>query len=214
MRRAKTLLDLPIISLADGLIVGRVRDVVFDPTGGRIAGLLVREASLLSDARVVPLERIRSFGRDAVTVPDRSAVQPSLRVRPVRRLLNSGVRLTGLHVLTEGGRDLGTIDEVFVGKAGEIVGYELNPGMVEETMRGKRLIPGAEMLTAGPDAAIVPERVEQLIRRPEQDVEALERAYTTSEALAEPTDGLEKGMEGVEAPPSSEGLQPVPTAAQ
>jgi uncharacterized protein YrrD len=176
VRRAKTLLDLPIISLADGLVLGRVRDVVFNPSGGRIAGLLIREAGLISDARLVPLEKVRSLGRDAVTVPDRSAVVPSIRVRPLRRLLNSGVRLTGLHILTEGGRDLGTINEVFVGPTGEIVGYELNPGVVEETVSGKRLVPGAELITAGPDAAIVAERVAELIRQPAADVATLERA--------------------------------------
>jgi uncharacterized protein YrrD len=193
VRRAKTLLDLPIISLADGLVLGRVRDIVFNPSGGRIAGLLIREAGLFRDARLVPLEKVRSLGRDAVTVPDRSAVVPSIRVRPLRRLLNSGVRLTGLHILTEGGRDLGTINEVFVGPVGEIVGYELNPGVVEETVFGKRLVPGAELITAGPDAAIVAERVTELIRQPAADVAALEQegASETPEDLAPaPAPGL------------------------
>jgi uncharacterized protein YrrD len=200
VRRAKTLLDLPIVSLAEGRVVGRVRDVIFDPPGGRIAGLLVKEASLLSDARVVPLERVRTLGDDAITVPDRHAVQPSLRIRPLRRLLNAGVRLNGLHVVTEGGRDLGTVDEVFIGKAGDIVGYELNLGMVAETMRGKGLIPGADVLAAGPDALIVPERVEQLVQQPEQDVEALERAYGAGRA-SEPVklDGTPEAGRALEA---------------
>lgn len=203
MRRAKTLLSLPVISLSDGRIVGHVRDVIFDPPAGRIAGLLLKEASLLSDAWVVPLDRIRSLGRDAVTVPDRSAVQFSLRVRPVRRLLNSGVRLTGLHMLTEGGRDLGTIDEVFIGPDGEVVGYELNPGVVEETMRGKRLVPGAEMLTAGPDAAIVPGHVEQLIRRPEQGVEVIERALAGEEEASAGQDAdAARAVDGLHSSPT------------
>lgn len=176
MRRAKSLLTLPVVSLNDGRVVGHVRDVVFDPQSRRIAGFLLREATWLSDALVVPLERVRSLGRDAVTVTDKAAVQASIRARPLRRLLNSGVRLSGLHVLTETGVDLGTIDEVFISPSGEIVGYELNPGVVEETLRGKRLIPGTELLTAGPDAAIVPAGVEQLIRRPEQLIEVLEGA--------------------------------------
>lgn len=199
MRRAKTLLDLPIVSLADGRVVGRVRDVIFDPPSGRIAGLLVKESGLLSDARVVPMDRVRSLGDDAVTVPDRSAVQASLRVKPLRRLLNSGVRLAGLHLLTEGGRDLGTIDEVFIGKSGEIVGYELNPGLVEETMRGKRLVPAAELMAAGPDAAIVPDHVEQLVRRPEQDVAALEQAYEVAPEPIRPA-GPDQAEDGGSAP--------------
>lgn len=174
MRRAKTLLNLPVISLADGLVLGQVRDIIFDPPGGRIAGLLLREATLLTDALVVPLDKIRSLGRDAVTVPTRSSVQPSIRVRPVRRLLFSGVRLTGLHILTEGGRDLGAIEEVFIGNGGEIIGYELSPGVVEVSLRGKRLAPGAELITAGPDAAVFTERVVELIQGPEADVAALE----------------------------------------
>lgn len=181
MRRAKTLLNLPVISLADGLVLGQVRDVIFDPPGGRISGLLLREATFLTDALVVPLEKVRSLGRDAITVPTRSSVLPSIRVRAVRRLLFSGVRLRGLHILTEGGRDLGAIEEVFIGSGGEIVGYELNPGVVSETLHGKRLAPGAELITAGPDAAIFSERVVEFISRPEADVAALEAAEVESE---------------------------------
>lgn len=187
MRRAKTLLDLPVIALSDGRIAGRVRDIVFDPPAGRIAGLLVREAGPFSDALIVPLDRIRSLGRDAVTVPDGAAVQPAHRLKLIRRLLISGVRLAGLHVLTEGGLDLGTIDDVFVGPAGEVLGYELSPGVVEETLHGKRLVPGGELLAAGPDAAVVPDRVEQIIRRPEQRVEAWEQRQAAAAPALEPS---------------------------
>jgi uncharacterized protein YrrD len=176
VRRAKTLHNLPVISLADGLVLGHVRDVVFDPPGGRIAGLLLREATLLTDALVIPLDKVRSLGRDAVTVPTRASVLPSIRVRAVRRLLFSGVRLTGLHILTEGGRDLGAIEEVFIGSGGEIIGYELSPGVVEATLHGKRLAPGIELITAGPDAAVFSERVVELIQQPEAEVAALEAA--------------------------------------
>jgi uncharacterized protein YrrD len=167
---------MPVISLSDGRVVGRVKDVIFDAPACRISGFLLRETRWLTDALVLPMDRVRSLGRDALMVPDRTAVQPSVRVRPLRRLLNSGVRMVGLHMLTEGGADLGTVSEVFVGPSGEIVGYELEPGLVEETLHGRRLVPASSLLAAGPDAAIVPDDVEELIRRPEQIVEPVDQA--------------------------------------
>ena len=82
MRRAKTLLNLPIISLSDGRVVGHIRDVIFDPQSARIAGFLVREAGWLLDALVVPSDRVRSLGRDAVTVPDKLPFRPGFGSGP------------------------------------------------------------------------------------------------------------------------------------
>lgn len=181
MRRAKTLLGVPVFSLAEGRLVGRVQDVIFDPPSGRIAGMVLKRSALAIGTRVVPVSRIRSLGSDVVTVEDGKSVRVSLWPRFVRRLPNLGTALNGLLVLTESGEQLGALEEVFVGPAGEILGYELNARLEGPQSSGKRVIPGQGILVVGRDAAIVHDSMAQLIRQPGQEAAHFEQAVSNEE---------------------------------
>src|SRR5712692_1989481 len=114
MRRARTLIGLPIISLAEGIRVGEIRDLVFDPDRRTIAALVVSEASWRRDAEIVPLDRVRSFGRDAVTIHNLGGLVKARSDVDLYQLMTSGITLDGLLVMTEGGNYLGILEEIVV----------------------------------------------------------------------------------------------------
>jgi uncharacterized protein YrrD len=165
MRRARTIVGLPVISLAEGLRLGEIRDIVFDPDRRRIAGLVITEATWRRDAEIVPIDRVRSFGRDAVTIHSLEGLIKAKTDQDLYRLLTSGVKVDGLLAMTEGGNYLGIMEEIVVGPRGEMIAYEISAGFAEDLNRGKCLIPADEAVTVGKDVATFPDGVESLIVR-------------------------------------------------
>lgn len=172
MRRARTIIGLPVISLAEGVRVGQVRDLVFDPDQRRIAALVINDASWKQDAELVPLDRIRSFGRDAITIHDNRGIVKAKSNRDLYRLFNSGIKLDGLLVMTEGGNYLGVIEEVILDDHAGMSAYEISTGFAKDVNQGKCLVPAEEALTVGRDVATFPEGVEGLVTRQISGVEA------------------------------------------
>lgn len=171
MRRARTIIGLPIISLAEGLRVGEVRDVVFDPAGRTIAALVISEASWRRDAELVPMEKVRSFGRDAITIYDLSGLIAARTSRGLYDLFTSEVKLNDLLAMTEGGNYLGIVEEVMLGPRGEMLAYEISAGFTEDVHHGKCLLPADEALTVGRDVALFPDGVESLVVRQGAEIE-------------------------------------------
>lgn len=165
MRRARSVIGLPIISLAEGLRVGRVQDLIFDPAARSVAALLVREASWHREAELVPIAKVRSFGRDAITIYDLSGLIAARANRQLYDLYASTVKLEGLLVMTEGGSYLGIIEDIRLGPRGEMVAYEISIGFTEDVQRGRCLIPAADALTVGRDVATFPDGTEQHLTR-------------------------------------------------
>lgn len=163
MRRARTIIGLPVISLAEGIRVGEVKDVVFDPEGRKIAALVITEASWRHDAEIIPMDKVRSFGRDAVTIYAMDGLIRARTDHDLNRLFASDVKLDGLLVMTEGGNYLGILEEIIVGPHGEMIAYEISTSFAEDVQQGKSFIPANEAATVGRDVASFPDGIERLI---------------------------------------------------
>src|SRR3954449_1938874 len=74
MRKGKTVIGKPILSLEDGLRVQEVKDVILGAENDAIVGLLVDEGGLFSGSHVVPMEEVTSIRRDAVVVRSQQSV--------------------------------------------------------------------------------------------------------------------------------------------
>lgn len=70
--QADALKGLAVVAMAEGAKLGYVEDVVVDPQARRVAALLVGSNG---QTFVVPFERVRSIGADAVTVESAQATQ-------------------------------------------------------------------------------------------------------------------------------------------
>lgn len=183
MRRARTVVGLPIISLAEGLRVGTVKDLVFNPAGRMVAALVISEAGWRRDAELVPIAKVRSFGRDAITIFDLSGLITARTDRALYELFASDVKLDGLLAMTEGGNYLGTIEEVLLGPRGEMLSYEISAGFTEDVHRGRYLLPADEALTVGRDVATFPDGVESLLIQHEPALEASAEHRANGEIL-------------------------------
>ena len=205
MRRAKDVIGLTILSLSSGRKLGSVKDVLFDPETNRILAVLVDEGGWFDKARVVPFGSIRSFGRDAVIVPDDTVVVPADSDPVIKRALDRGKVVVGMEVYTTDGRYLGKIDEVvFDEQTGQVQGFEVSGGLVAETLRGKHFVSAAETRATGLQVAFVPPETGTRVEREVTGglAAAAEEAYARALGLEPRRGWLGRGRRG--GPPSQQ----------
>jgi uncharacterized protein YrrD len=152
MRKGRELKNLPVIDVVSGQQLGYV--VNFKIINHEIlAGLYL----VTFNNRVLYLARdcITQIGRDAVLVQAEAGQaiegEPDW---PDNAGLNSSA------VMTTKGEVLGVLTDILLeDTAGNIMGYELSDGYFNDLLRGRKVIPTANIITWGKDTVIVDERV-------------------------------------------------------
>lgn len=166
MRRAKDVVGLPVLTFRTGRKIDEVKDVLFDPEQNRVLALLTDNAGWFTDARVVPFDRVKSVGRDAVIVEDERAEIPASSRSDIRRAIEGNRVITNMRVFTEDGRDIGSIGDMFFDEnTGEVTGYEVSGGFLAETLRGKHFMPAPATMVMGRDVTYVPSETGDRIER-------------------------------------------------
>ncbi len=116
-----------VVSLAEAKKAGSVADVFFRPESGELAGLAVSTGGLAAhlpggagDRRLVNIADVKAIGQDAVTVRDQSVLTRPEQLTELRDL-PSADRVIGLKVVTEGGKLVGKVADIFVDPAALLV---------------------------------------------------------------------------------------------
>jgi len=154
---------LPVVTVHGGEDVAEVRDVIYSPEGGRLAGLTLNKRGFFAGRRreVLPADAIHAIGKDAVMVLDEtSLVAPGAAPDEVGRPA-AGRNVLGNDVLTEGGVSLGTVRDLAltVGGSGEVVGYEFS-----KTGGGRGYVPLPAQLAVSGTTLVVPDVTEEFVR--------------------------------------------------
>ncbi|MGH3885022.1 MAG: PRC-barrel domain-containing protein [Pseudonocardiaceae bacterium] len=155
--RARELIGRPVVTLG-GELVAEIKDIVFERTGGRIAGFTLRNPGLFSRARKdsLPWGGVHGVGRDAVMVPDETVLLTATELAPPRQARKSDVLED--RVLTDNGRDLGRVVDVVLhsGTSLEVVGYEVEASEALGTAGRRVLIPLPDTVAVSGENLIVP----------------------------------------------------------
>jgi uncharacterized protein YrrD len=160
MNKGKYIIGKSIITLDTGEIIDTVQDVLFDSQNNKILGFLVDEGGFLKSARVLPFESIKNIGTDGITVADKNAIVSARDVESIRDFTESNNILLGTKVMTEDGKDLGKISDVYFDETlGTIEGYEVSGGMFADAMSGTSFLPNPKTINIGRDVAFVPSDV-------------------------------------------------------
>ncbi len=153
MHKINALIGRNVISLADGHPLGSVNDVVIADGYDAVTALVLEEGGLMSPSRVVPIDGVHSYGRDAVVVTGDDAVVdgrtiPELDGDPKRSL-------GGMKVFSDAGEQVGTIADVYFEEDGRIVGFEVSAGMVDDLATGRRFLPVEDLDHVGDEIVYV-----------------------------------------------------------
>ncbi|MQA16009.1 MAG: PRC-barrel domain containing protein [Pseudonocardiaceae bacterium] len=155
--RARELTGRPVVTLG-GELEGEIKDVVFERSGGRIAGFTLRNPGLFSRARKdsLPWESVHGVGRDAVMIRDPDTLVPTKELAPRKQARKADVLRD--RVLTDNGRDLGKVIDVVLqgGTDLEVVGYEVEASEALGTAGRRVFIPLPDTVAVSGENLILP----------------------------------------------------------
>lgn len=153
--KSRRLLAMPVVSLADGQLLGRVRSLVVDPKALAVVALALDAGGLFKEQRVITFAAVKSIGEHAITVEDASAVARLSAVPDLVPLVRQPVALLGAKVMTEDGRFLGSAEEYFFTAQGTIDHFVVSGGTWRTFLQGKALLPAPAVRTVGQGSIIV-----------------------------------------------------------
>lgn len=155
--RASELIGRPVVTLS-GELIAEIKDIVFERTGGHIAGFTLRNPGLFSRSRKdsLPWGGVHGIGRDAVMVPDETVLIAAKELAPRKQARKADVLQD--RVLTDNGRDLGRVTDVVLhgGTGLDVVGYEVEASEALGTAGRRILIPLPDTVAVSGEHLIVP----------------------------------------------------------
>lgn len=142
MLKGRELLSLPVVTLNDRRQIGEVKDLIYDHAGNRIIGYMVEAGGWLRDGRGFLHSEMIRLDKDCLVINDESVVRNLRTIPQLAELLNNKNDLRGLRVEHEDGHPLGVIQDLVVdGETGEIMGYEVSDGVIQDLLDGRLTIP-------------------------------------------------------------------------
>lgn len=125
----KDLVDLPVVANAQAREIGRVKEVLFDPSAHALFGLVVSPPEKDGALSLIPLRGIRTIGKDAITIESQNVAEPfENNVRAQEISAADGYR-GGMSVMTESGESVGKIDKVTLNEDGTVASYHSSSGL-------------------------------------------------------------------------------------
>lgn len=156
MLNGKSVIGKDVLSRADGEKIASVKDIVISKDHTRIVALLTDAGNVFSKARMVPMPKVISFGKDAVVVTDRSADMQAQDDPIVKESLDSKDKLIGKTVFTERGDEQAKVRDIYFDEAsGNIVGLELTGGVLDNSAGGTAYMPIEDIISIGQDAVVI-----------------------------------------------------------
>ncbi len=124
----KDLMHLPVVSNAAATEIGRVEDVLFDPSANALYGLVVAPEAKDGQRLFVPQRGIRSIGKDAITVESMNVAQPYVENVQAQEIAAAGGHREGMSVMTESGETIGKVDKITINEDGTVASYHSSTG--------------------------------------------------------------------------------------
>ncbi|GLY26725.1 hypothetical protein [Kineosporia sp. NBRC 101731] len=162
--RAADLVKRPVVTLA-GDDIAQIKDVVYSSLSGELAGFTLNGRGLFAGPlkKTLPWANVHGLGPAAVMIVDESHLADQRAFDG--ELEGAGGVVLGSVVLTQGGRNLGTVTDVVLSvdeKRTEAVGYEIQPS--DKTAPRRQFVPLPDALSVSGEALILPDTAIDFIR--------------------------------------------------
>ena len=190
MRRSKRLLGLPVMDVSIGQVVGRVRQIILAPTEQRVAGFVIG-GRFGKDKDVVQFADVLSMGDDAITVEGSAGIVKLQELPELKKLLALSTQLYGTSIMTTMGQHLGIVEEVLIANDGRITHLVTSGGILQNFVKGLKVIPSEYIKAVGKDAVIVAaDTVVSHLAEMEAEPVAVNLELAPPPAESQPTEGI------------------------
>ena len=113
MVKASEVIGRQITVRDGGHDIGRIKDLVVDPTGRDVIGIVLSDG-MFAGSRVAPWKAVQAFGPDSVVIDVAGSVVKASAAPDIKAVLDKKTKIKGLKLLTTKGKELGKIvDFVF-----------------------------------------------------------------------------------------------------
>lgn len=142
----KELVGNPVVSMADGRILGHVKDIYVDKPLHTVEGVYLGSEGILNrQSHFISRNQIATIGQDTVLVSSSQIVQEGEEAPHWLRRDD----LKGRQVDTPGGTRIGSVDDIIIDEHGTIVGVALGRVYVEGPVARNRAIKRTAVLDTG-----------------------------------------------------------------
>lgn len=152
MKKSVEIVGLPIISIIDGIEIGKVKSLVINPEKGSVDFLTIEHEDWQVSVKAIPFKRVVGIGEYAVTIESEGSVIDLNEIPIANSLVNKKIKITNTKVMTRKGQLLGEVLEYYVDdETGNLLGTLLNVSGSEVALASD------SVLTYGKDIIIVEE---------------------------------------------------------
>lgn len=170
MKKTEEILGLPIISISNGLEVGKVKSVIINADKGAIDYVVVDSETQIFSARAISANDILGIGEYALTIEHEDVMKDVSKTPSAIELLQKNIQVKDTKVLTKKGRLVGRIGDFYVDDDNKcfITGLEFVSDRQPDQVK---VIPRAHVITFGKNLIVVTEEVENILVESMSDLE-------------------------------------------
>jgi uncharacterized protein YrrD len=151
MQKINELFGKQVISQQTGNQLATVRDVVLDAESRQIVALILTSGRSRHD-QVARMAQIHGMG-EFVVVDETTPLLSSDDDSEVVALRENAEQITGKKLISVAGEQFGTVGDMYVGRNGTIIGFELKQGMFSSS--DPQVVRATDVQAIGKDAVIV-----------------------------------------------------------
>jgi sporulation protein YlmC with PRC-barrel domain len=155
MINSRDLIGRLIVTVTNGEIVGKVKDVLIDPETWEVAALVLPGKLFSREVMILPRSVIHVFGKDVILVKSNEAMPRDDTLDHVASLIAVSGEMKGRQVATEKGVRVGVLNDVVVNELGKVIAYNLAKVFVQGSLAENKEIPFHATRSVGPDLIIV-----------------------------------------------------------
>lgn len=152
MRKTKELIGKHIVNQATGEQIATVQDVILDNDARHVVAVLTDSGGWFRDAKVVVWNTVASIG-DVIVVRGGTSEIIASTDPQLAYLLEAKTPMTGTTIISDGGERIGSVGDLFTDDAGNVVGYEVRQGFIND-LSGRKFLPVESIEAVGKDAII------------------------------------------------------------
>jgi len=135
MKRLKKLLNIPVVEITSGKLIGTLKDVIYIPPYQSISAIVVEENSLFKNTKVISKDYIRKLGEDVAMILKKDESHTGYELYKNQSIL-------GAKVIGDGGEEIGIIEDIILDDSGlNVLGFEATAGIVQDLLEGRIFIP-------------------------------------------------------------------------
>jgi uncharacterized protein YrrD len=145
---AKSLSNLPVLSLGLGNTLGISSAIIIDPETGKLLGILLRSKYFWQTSKVIAFSDIYKINSEIILVKDDQSLTNLESIVRIKKVVDQKIYILGSQVMTESGQKLGKTENFVINADLGILAKIYVEGFLnKDYFKGTRVIPANKIIS-------------------------------------------------------------------